>query len=63
MPPKSVSSLISGDSSVTPEIAQRLEWVLGLEAQVWLNLQNKWDLFQLRQAQTPEAEATKEVPR
>ncbi|HEY4312804.1 MAG TPA: hypothetical protein VGN12_25360 [Pirellulales bacterium] len=30
---------------MTPDTALRLERLLGVEAQVWLNLQLRWDLY------------------
>jgi len=40
-----VNELIHGKRSVTPDTALRLERLLGMEAQFWLNLQLAWDLY------------------
>ena len=40
-----LNELIHGKRGVTPDTALRLERVLGMEAQFWLNLQTVWDLY------------------
>lgn len=40
--------LINGDCGITPEMAFRLEQVLGSSAEFWLRLQNTYDLAQIR---------------
>jgi HTH-type transcriptional regulator/antitoxin HigA len=42
-PEKTVSAIASGNSSITPETAIRLERVLGVPASLWLNLQRSFD--------------------
>ncbi|MGE3474511.1 MAG: HigA family addiction module antitoxin [Rhodospirillaceae bacterium] len=46
--PKLISTIVSGKNPVTPDTAIKLERVSGLGAQVWLNLQTNWDLYQAR---------------
>jgi antitoxin HigA-1 len=41
-----VNELVHGKRGVTPDTALRLERLFGMEAQVWLNLQLAWDLYQ-----------------
>ncbi len=41
-----VNELIHGKRGMTPDTALRLERLLGMEAQFWLNLQLAWDLYQ-----------------
>lgn len=41
-----VNELVKGKRGMTPDTALRLEGLFGLEAQVWLNLQLAWDLYQ-----------------
>lgn len=41
-----VNELINGRRGVTPDTALRLERLLGMQAQFWLNLQLVWDLYQ-----------------
>ncbi len=40
-----VNELIHGKRGMTPDTALRLEQLLGMEAQFWLNLQLAWDLY------------------
>jgi addiction module HigA family antidote len=49
-----LNEIINGKRSVTPDTALRLERALGMEAQFWLNLQLRWDLY--RAIHSPEAE-------
>lgn len=41
-----LNEIIHGKRGVTPDTALRLERVLGMEAQFWLNLQTVWDLYE-----------------
>lgn len=41
---KTVSKIINGHGSITPETALRLEIVFGFTAQTWLNMQAAFDL-------------------
>jgi addiction module HigA family antidote len=43
-----VNELIHGKRGVTPDTALRLERLLGMEAQFWLNLQLAWDLYHVK---------------
>jgi len=43
-----VNELIHAKRGVTPDTALRLERLLGMEAQFWLNLQLAWDLYQVQ---------------
>jgi addiction module HigA family antidote len=40
-----VNELVHGKRDMTPDTALRLERLLGVEAQFWLNLQLTWDLY------------------
>src|SRR3990170_1830654 len=42
-----INELIHGKRGITPDTALRLERLLGMEAQFWLNLQLTWDLYHL----------------
>lgn len=42
-----VNELIHRKRGVTPDTALRLERLLGMDAQFWLNLQLAWDLYHL----------------
>jgi antitoxin HigA-1 len=41
-----VNELVKGKRGMTPDTALRLEKLFGMEAQVWLNLQLAFDLYQ-----------------
>ncbi len=42
--PKFVNEIINGRAPITPETAFKLEMVLGVSAEVWINLQNGFDI-------------------
>ena len=44
---KAISAIINGRKSVTAEIALRLSNATNTSPQLWLNLQNNYDLWQL----------------
>lgn len=50
-----LNEIIKARRSVTPDTALRLERVLGMSAEFWLNLQLDWDLWQA--LRSPETEA------
>ena len=47
--PSTLTRLLNGTSSVSPEMAMRLAKTLGRTPESWLALQNNFDLWQLRQ--------------
>ena len=48
--PNTLSNVLNGNSSLTPELALRLELVFDKpSAEHWLRLQNAYDLWQTRQ--------------
>jgi len=44
VPQRRVDEICSGDRAMSADTALRLERVFGMEAQVWLNLQARYDL-------------------
>ncbi len=56
-----LSELVHARRAVTPDTALRLERLLGVEAQFWLNLQLTWDLYHARRA--PSADAVRAIRR
>ncbi len=56
-----VNELIHGKRSLTPDTALRLEQLLGMEAQFWLNLQLAWDLYHL--VHSPTAKEIRKIKR
>lgn len=45
---KQLSKIVNESSSVSPEMALRLEKGFGIEARFWLDLQTQYDLWQLK---------------
>jgi len=45
-----LNELIHARRGMTPDTALRLEQLLGVEAQFWLNLQLAWDLYHARRS-------------
>ena len=46
---KTLSEIVNGRASVTPERARRLELAFGKSAQSWLGHQNAYDLWQMQE--------------
>lgn len=44
---KTISKIINGRGTVTPEMALRLEIVFGASAQSWMNMQTAYNLWQM----------------
>src|SRR5436309_9966752 len=44
VPPRRINEIVQGKRAITPETALRLERYLGWPAQVWLNLQSRYDM-------------------
>lgn len=55
-----VNELVRGKRGMTPDTALRLERLLGVSAQFWLNLQLAWDLY-VEQHNDAGAEARKSI--
>ena len=51
VPYQRVNELINGRRGVTPATALRLGRYLGTSAELWLNLQLRWDLFHAQRAE------------
>lgn len=51
VPYQRVNELINGRRGVTPSTALRLSRYLGTTAGVWLNLQQRWDLYHAQRAE------------
>lgn len=50
-----INELIHGKRGITPDTALRLERLLGMEAQFWLNLQLAWDLYEVSHSHASKA--------
>jgi addiction module HigA family antidote len=47
---KHMSQIVNGNSRIEAKLAARIGEVLGTSAELWLNLQNKVDLFDAQQS-------------
>ena len=45
---KHLSAILNGRASVTPDMALRLAAAFRTDAEIWLNLQSQYDLWQVR---------------
>ncbi|OXT01644.1 addiction module antidote protein, HigA family [Notoacmeibacter marinus] len=54
--------VIKGDSAISPEMAVRLEAVIGGSADTWLRMQSAYDLAQLRNGKINPAKGLKRIP-
>ena len=44
-----LSRLLNGHSSISPEMAMRLSKLLGTSIEVWVNLQSQYDIWLIKQ--------------
>jgi addiction module HigA family antidote len=56
-----LNEIVNGKRSITPDTALRLEQVFGVDAQVWLNLEVAWELYQAKHSK--EARAIQRIRR
>jgi addiction module HigA family antidote len=54
-----INELVHGKRGVTPDTALRLQRLLGMPAQFWLNLQLAWDLYHA--VHSPSARAIRRI--
>ena len=59
VPYQRVNELINGKRGVTPSTALRLARFFGMSAGFWLNLQLRWDLYKVQQAEKDDIEKIK----
>jgi len=57
-----VNELIHGKRGITPDTALRLERLLGMEAQFWLNLQLAWDLYHVKRSRARAIAKVRKLP-
>ena len=48
--PKTINEICRGKRGISAEMAMKLSKALGASPQFWLNLQNNWELSQLKQS-------------
>ncbi len=53
VPYQRVNEIVRGRRGMTPSTALRLAKFFGTSADFWMNLQLRWDLFQVQQAEGP----------
>jgi addiction module HigA family antidote len=47
---KQLSEVANEKAGISPEMAWRLEQAFGIEAQLWLDLQSKYDLWKVQES-------------
>lgn len=57
IPLQQINELINKKRAVTPSIALRLAKFFGVSADYWLNLQVRWDLYQVQQTEKTELDS------
>lgn len=60
--PSTLNRVLNAKSSVSCEMALRLEKVLGLDAETWLEMQNQYDLFHLKTKLANEIGVLRQIP-
>jgi antitoxin HigA-1 len=61
VPYQRINEIINGRRGVTPSTALRLSKFFGVSADSWMNLQLRWDLYFVQQAEANELESIKPV--
>ncbi|MFK0572616.1 HigA family addiction module antitoxin [Endozoicomonas sp.] len=61
VPYQRVNELVNGKRGLTPSTALRLARFFGMSADFWLNLQQRWDLFKVQQAEQEDIERIEPV--
>jgi addiction module HigA family antidote len=54
VPYQRINEVVRGRRGITPSTALRLEKFLGMSAGFWMNLQLRWDLYQVQQREVEE---------
>ena len=62
VPYQRINEIINGRRSMTPSTALRLAKFFGMSAGFWLNLQQRWDLYQTQQAEAQDLETIEPYP-
>lgn len=63
VPYQRVNELVNGRRGVSPSTALRLSKYLGTSAELWLNLQQHWDLYHAQRAECEILAKIRKVPR
>lgn len=59
VPYQRVNELVNGRRGITPSTALRLARFFGMSPDFWLNLQLRWDLYKVQQAEKDDIEQIK----
>jgi len=62
VPYQRVNELVNGRRGMTPSTALRLGKYLGTSAELWLNLQQRWDLYHAEQTEATALGKIKRIP-
>ena len=57
VPYQRVNEIINGRRGITPSTALRLAKFFGMSAEFWMNLQQRWDLYHVQQAEGEDIDA------
>ena len=57
VPYQRINELVNGKRGMTPSTALRLAKFFGMSASFWMNLQLRWDLYNVQQAEGRQLEA------
>jgi addiction module HigA family antidote len=56
VPYQRINEIVNGRRGITPSTALRLAKFFGMSAGFWMNLQLRWDLYQVQQSEAKELE-------
>ncbi len=59
VPYQRINEIVNGRRGMTPSTALRLERFLGMSASFWMNLQLRWDLYQVQRQEVAELDTIK----
>ena len=61
VPYQRVNELVNGRRGITPSTALRLARFFGTSPDLWMNLQQRWDLYTAKEAEAPALKQIKRV--
>jgi addiction module HigA family antidote len=62
VPYQRINELVNGRRGITPSTALRLAKYFGMSADFWMNLQLRWDLYHVQQAEAKELAVIQPYP-
>jgi antitoxin HigA-1 len=63
VPYQRVNEIVNRRRGVTPATALRLAKFLGTSVEIWMNLQQRWDLYHAMRSESSELQAIQPLPR